>query len=201
MDALYVKAIHDGVSAVHEASVKESETAGTTLCSLFLVPIDHQKHVHDLRQLPAAPAPATAAAEPWQPPQADTAAAELGLTNTANFGRSYKVMCANVGDSRCVMVGCSAEPVKISRRGATISAGNSSNNLAALAVENRGSQPATSSLSRSAKTIGSMSSTNLSALGSIWGTHRSKVSESNKHLEAVNKNGMVLYFSFDHLDE
>jgi serine/threonine protein phosphatase PrpC len=97
VDALLVNAIHDGVEAVHEASVKESETAGTTLCSLFLVPVDHQKHVHGMRQ-----------SDPWQPPQADVAAAEMGVA--ADCGRSYKVLCANIGDSRCVMVGCSAEP-------------------------------------------------------------------------------------------
>ena len=97
VDTFLVKAIHDGVEAVHEASVKESETAGTTLCSLFLVPVDHQKHVHGMRQ-----------SDPWQPPQADVAAAEMGVA--ADCGRSYKVLCANIGDSRCVMVGCSAEP-------------------------------------------------------------------------------------------
>ncbi len=99
VDALFVKAIHDGVEAVHEASVRESETAGTTLCSLFLVPVDHQKHVHGMRQ-----------SDPWQPPQADVAAAEMGVA--ADCGRSYKVLCANIGDSRCVMLGCSAEPLQ-----------------------------------------------------------------------------------------
>ena len=103
VDALFVKAIHEGVAAVHEASIRESETAGTTLCSLFLVPIEHQMIMNDMRH--------SSTAEPWQPPQADMAAAELGLINTTDCGRSYKVMCANVGDSRCVMVGCSAEPV------------------------------------------------------------------------------------------
>ena len=106
MDTLFVKAIHEGVAAVHEASIRESETAGTTLCSLFLIPIDHQKQMHDILQSSTAPA----TTEPWQPPQADVAAADLGLINTTDCGRSYKVMCANVGDSRCVMVGCSAEP-------------------------------------------------------------------------------------------
>eukprot|EP01036_Dinobryon_divergens_P036168 gene36168-47025_t len=108
VDALYVKAIHDGVAAVHEASIRASETAGTTMCSLFLLPINYQNIVEESRK-----SSATAAMEPWQPPQADMAAAQLGLTNTPDFGRSYKVICANVGDSRCVMVGCSAEPVPI----------------------------------------------------------------------------------------
>ena len=109
VDALFVKAVHDGVAAVHEASIRESETAGTTMCSLFLLPIDHQKHVHSVRQ--SSSATAQSIAEPWQPSQADVAAEELGLTSIAEYGQSYKVMCANVGDSRCVMVGCSAEPV------------------------------------------------------------------------------------------
>ena len=155
VDTLFVKAIHDGVAAVHEASIRESETAGTTLCSLFLVPIEHQKQMHDILQSSTAPA----TAEPWQPPQADVAAAELGLINTTDCGRSYKVMCANVGDSRCVMVGCSAEPVKVSRKGASLSGGTSSNNLGA----SMHSQP-TFSLYRSAKSIGSFPSTNLSAM-------------------------------------
>lgn len=106
-----MKAVHDGVAAVHEASIRDGETAGTTMCSLFLLPIDHQKHVHSVRQ--SSSATAQTIAEPWQPSQADVAAEELGLTNTAEYGQSYKVICANVGDSRCVMVGCSAESVPL----------------------------------------------------------------------------------------
>ena len=157
------------------------------MCSLFLVPIDHQKHVHDMRQSSSA----QATAEPWQPPQADVAAAELGLTNTADYGRSYKVMCANVGDSRCVMVGCSAEPIKVSRKGASAYGGNSSNNLAASLHSQ-----STFSLSRSAKSIGSISNTNLFAMSeenkgnnspvylprSIWTIQTSTDSESSGSL-------------------
>ena len=154
VDALLVNAIHDGVEAVHEASVKESETAGTTLCSLFLVPVDHQKHVHGMRQ-----------SDPWQPPQADVAAAEMGVA--ADCGRSYKVLCANIGDSRCVMVGCSAEPIKVVRKSAIISRGNSVNNLAAMAAESKASPQAqpTLSLYPTARTFSALSSNNLFALG------------------------------------
>ena len=172
VDALLVNAIHDGIEAVHEVSVKESETAGTTLCSLFLVPVDHQKHVHGMRQ-----------SDPWQPTQTDVAAAEMGVA--ADCGRSYKVLCANIGDSRCVMVGCSAEPIKASSRAASFERGNSANNLAAMAAEGKASSQAqpTLSISRSARSFASLSSHYLSALGSIWITQSTKVSESKAELQ------------------
>ena len=180
MDALFVKAIHDGVEVVHEASVWESETAGTTLCSLFLVPVDHQKHVHGMHQ-----------SDPGQPLQADVAAAEMEVTTDG--GRSYKVVCANIGDSRCVMVGCSAEPIKVSTRAVSVDGENSSNNP--MLMESRVSQKAqpTFSLPRTARSSTSSSSTNLPALGSIWSTHSSKVSGSKADLEGRG-NSILSYF-------
>ena len=181
MDALFVNAIHDGVAAVHEASVKESETAGTTLCSLFLVPVDHQKHVHSMRQ-----------SDPWQPPQADVATAEMGVTT--DHGRSYKVICANIGDSRSVMVGCSAEPIKVSSRAVSIERGNSSTNLAAEAVDGKAAQQTQPTLpvSRNARSFTSLSSNNLAALGSIWSIQSSKVSESKSELEGRDSHILLL---------
>jgi hypothetical protein len=83
----------------------------------------------------------------------------------ADCGRSYKVLCANIGDSRCVMVGCSAEPIKVVRKGVIISRGNSVNNLAAMAAEGKASPQAqpTLSLSPTARTSPALSSHNLFA--------------------------------------
>lgn len=99
-DAIFCKALNDSVASVHQSIVASGDLrSGSTMCSLFLIPCD-------IEIVPRMPGIAFQGHEGLQ--GADRTAAEAGI-NPESCGRSYRVLCANIGDSRCAMFGMEAE--------------------------------------------------------------------------------------------
>lgn len=130
-DIIITEAINEGINALHDNCIRTNESDGTTLCSLFLVPAEFQQNI----PLNLNSSKGTTAKAPLQ--ATDLPSQELG--------RSYKAICANVGDSRCVMVSSSAEPASLAvKRSSTskwpFSSIRSSPSVANLASSGGGSE-------------------------------------------------------------
>ena len=112
IDALFCHSLNENTLKAHNKVILDTSLTGTTMCSIFLIPIQHQRYLNKIRLEYSSSTSSNT--RPFLNSPADQTATDMGvLPKYAEFGRTYRVICGSVGDSRCVMVGCSAEPIEM----------------------------------------------------------------------------------------
>eukprot|EP00597_Dinobryon_sp_UTEXLB2267_P004620 CAMPEP_0170067132 /NCGR_PEP_ID=MMETSP0019_2-20121128/6598_1 /TAXON_ID=98059 /ORGANISM="Dinobryon sp., Strain UTEXLB2267" /LENGTH=778 /DNA_ID=CAMNT_0010274453 /DNA_START=68 /DNA_END=2404 /DNA_ORIENTATION=+ len=112
IDALFCHSLNENTLKAHNKILLDSNLTGTTMCSIFLIPIYHQRYLNKVR-LEAT----NSKCRPFMSSPADQVATDMGvLPKYGDFGHTYRVICGSIGDSRCVMVGCSAEPIELASK-------------------------------------------------------------------------------------